>query len=78
METYKTFKSSNEENKVEAFLNQHNNILVLVVVNNKEYSIEYFDDESEEERTDDFYFEYGTNENSTKAIELINSFISNL
>jgi hypothetical protein len=78
MENYKTFKSSNEESKVEAFKNNRNNITVLVVVNSKEYSLEYFDDETVEERTADFLSEYGSNENTQKAIELINIFISNL
>ena len=75
LQNYETFKSSNENGKVEAFINQRNNITVLVVLNNKEYSLEYFDDETEEERTDDFLSEYSNTEEAKKAIELINTFI---
>lgn len=75
METYKTFKSSNEENKVESFLNQNDEILYLVVVSGTEYSLEYFEDETAEERRGDFLAEYSENENSLKAIELIEAAI---
>ena len=77
METYKTFKSTKNENEVQSFLNQRNEIQIIVLIENKEFGLTFYADETIEERTNDFLAEYGKNENSLKAIELINKFIEN-
>jgi len=75
MKTYKNYTSP-ETGKVGCFENQFGNITVEINLD-RNYSLEYFDDESEEERTEDFLSEYGKTENSSKAITLINDFIQN-
>ena len=40
METYKTFKPTNEENKVEKYVNQFGNVQAIVIVNSKEWIID--------------------------------------
>ena len=74
METYKTFKSSNKENEVKQFENQFGNITTLVVINNAEYSVEVMEDL--EEMKEEFFFEYGKNETSEKAYNLIINFLN--
>ena len=73
METYKTYKGT-ENGTVGAFENQFGNVTVEITFS-KTYSLEYFDDETEEERINDFLSEYGRTEETEKAINFINNFI---
>ncbi len=75
MKTFETYTGA-EKGKVGTFINQSGNITIEILLD-KIYSLEYFDDETEQERTSDFHFEYGKGENATKAIFEINNYISN-
>lgn len=74
METYKTFKSSNIQNKVDQFENQYGNRLIEVLVNNTMFFVEFCEDL--EEMKEDFFFEFGISEDSKKAFDLILSFLN--
>jgi hypothetical protein len=73
MESYKTYKGT-EKGKVGAFKNQYGDITVEITLS-KTYSLEYYSEESEDERKDDFYAEYGFTDESLKAINMINEYI---
>ena len=77
METYKTFKTTGNENEVQSFIDQYGDICVIVVIAGVEYAVSVYEDETEDERKSDFLSEYGSNDNSIKAIELMSTFIAN-
>lgn len=59
---------------VEKFKNRLGNETLTVIVNNRTYSIELFD-ETEEERKNDFMFEYGSsNKDAETAFELLKEY----
>ena len=71
METYKTFKPTNEENKVEKYVNQFGNVQAIVIVNSKEYSLELLEEDTLQDQRSEFFCDYGKNTNSEKAFNLI-------
>ena len=77
METYKTIKTTGKEKEVQAFEDQYGDICVIVVIEGVEYALTAYEDETAAERKSDFLSEYGSTENSIKAIELMSALIAN-
>lgn len=66
------------KNPVLQSLNPYGEVRLSVAVRGKEYSIEYFADESEADRRSDFLAKYPEDEYSLEAIRDINRHIANL
>lgn len=71
IETYETVKPLTEENKIQKFTNRHGRLMIEVKINNKNYALEVYEEDTKEEQEEEFFFEYSENEYSKKAFNLI-------
>jgi hypothetical protein len=60
-----------KESKVKTYVNQYGNRMIETVINGTSYDIEIFEDDTEEDIRENFFFEFGTTEESKRAFEML-------